>query len=432
MMPTVTPRSRNPRSGSPWRRPMVAAIGIAVIFCSLPVSADLHTVTELTDGNDGTCDAHCTLREAIAAANTGPDVDFIVLPEGTLLLTDPDGPLHIYTSVFLSGQGQEVTIVDASGLGHRAFDISAAGITVAFTSFTITGGSPTDSGGAIMAWAGTVSLSDIGLRDNTTQGAGGGIASGTAQLTVTAGSVLTRNHAPSFGGGGISGNDVAIIDSVISQNSAGEGGGVSNAGTLTISGSTIAYNSDHGFDGGGIAFFGTAADISNTTIVGNTSTRRGGAVYASGPLSLNGVTIHGNLSPTSSDLYANNATITVTNTLIAGDCTTEASGSFLSNGGNLESPGDTCGLTAVLDLIAVDDPMVWPLNNFGGSTTTMLPRSGSPAVGAGSNVYCLPEDQRGVLRSDGACDVGAVERLIMENDPVFADGFEIGTTGSWQ
>ena len=44
-------------------------------------------VTKTADTNDGTCDADCSLREAIDAANTNPGADDVPVPAGTYLLT---------------------------------------------------------------------------------------------------------------------------------------------------------------------------------------------------------------------------------------------------------------------------------------------------------------------------------------------------------
>ena len=102
-----------------------------------------------------------------------------------------------------------------------------------------------------------------------------------------------------------------------------------------------------------------------------------------------------------------------------------------SNGGNLGSPGTSCGLTQPDDQVDVPDLLLSPLAYFGGLTRTRLPLLGSPAIGGGSTTDCKLEDQRGELRSDGNCDAGAVERQPGDGDPIFFDGFEAGDTSGW-
>jgi hypothetical protein len=57
----------------------------------------------------------------------------------------------------------------------------------------------------------------------------------------------------------------------------------------------------------------------------------------------------------------------------------------------------------------VADPLLAPLDDYGGPTLTMLPLSGSPAIDAGG-ATTLTFDQRGFTRVVGArVDIGSVE-----------------------
>lgn len=64
----------------------------------------------------------------------------------------------------------------------------------------------------------------------------------------------------------------------------------------------------------------------------------------------------------------------------------------------------------------IGNPMLGPLSNNGGLTSTMRPLAGSPAVDAGANNFCSSEDQRGLPRlidklgAGPRCDIGAVEQ----------------------
>ena len=68
----------------------------------------------------------------------------------------------------------------------------------------------------------------------------------------------------------------------------------------------------------------------------------------------------------------------------------------------MDSDG-TCGFTLTAD------PLLGPLQDNGGPTLTHALSSSSPAIDSGDNTYCPSTDQRGVERSDGACDIGAYE-----------------------
>src|SRR5512143_2212057 len=64
---------------------LLSLLGSAVFVT--PARAATFTVTKTADTNDGVCDADCSLREAISAANASPGADTISLPAGTYLLT---------------------------------------------------------------------------------------------------------------------------------------------------------------------------------------------------------------------------------------------------------------------------------------------------------------------------------------------------------
>ena len=64
-------------------------------------------VTQTADTDDGVCDADCSLREAIADANTG---DTITIPIGTYTLTQGT-ELVIDVDLTLTGAGPGDTII---------------------------------------------------------------------------------------------------------------------------------------------------------------------------------------------------------------------------------------------------------------------------------------------------------------------------------
>ena len=68
----------------------------------------------------------------------------------------------------------------------------------------------------------------------------------------------------------------------------------------------------------------------------------------------------------------------------------------------MDSDGSCPGFTTV-------DSQLGALQDNGGPTLTRMPAATSPLVNAGGD-DCPSRDQRLRPRTDGACDVGAVER----------------------
>lgn len=195
------------------------------------------------------------------------------------------------------------------------------------------------------------------------------------------------------------------------------GGGIRNAGALTLTLAALR-SSVAGGDGGGLANrAGGSAQLTNVTITGNSSTgARGGGIAndRGGTLQLVNVTLSGN-SATQGGGIDNIGSAQVVNTIVAnspmgGTCTGAA---VTSLGHNLDS-GTTCLFSQPSDL-QNKDPKLDTL--FDAGSTFVFPlKAGSPAIDAGDNVNCPPSDQRGQLRpADGngdgiyACDIGAYE-----------------------
>ena len=110
--------------------------------------------------------------------------------------------------------------------------------------------------------------------------------------------------------------------------------------------------------------------------------------------------------------------MTLTNTIIAGQ---KAGGDIIgvvrsSSANNLV--GDGSGMSGISNgsqgnqvgtAAAPIDPLLAPLNDYGGPTFTMALRPGSPAIGGGATGTGVPAtDQRGFSR-DGSVDIGAFQ-----------------------
>ncbi len=196
-----------------------------------------------------------------------------------------------------------------------------------------------------------------------------------------------------------------MTNSTVSGNT---NGGIHNSGTLTLTNSTVSGNTDGG--GGGGIWNGGTLTVTNSTVSGNT----GYGINTSGTLTITNSTVSGNTgggiqSVTDVD------TVTLTNALIDGNCAIKNISVLVSNGYNIESPGDTCGFDHGTDLVNITEGQLelGPLADNGGDTMTHALGAGSVAIDHIPAVDCeVDEDQRGQPRPEtdgGMCDVGSFE-----------------------
>lgn len=372
---------------------VLAGIGAALVALSLLAgpavsgSTDL-TVTKTADTNDGDCNADCSLREAIVEANTF-GADAIEVPAGTYKLTRKGsgedlaatGDLDIRRGVTIRGAGARQTIIDADGADrvfHTPFQNTSTPFTLAIFSLRITGGAVSGPGGGIFhdAQGATLHLGRSIVNGNQSggsnqSGSGGGIVAQRGALTVVE-STVSGNRAPGGQGGGIL------------------TGGTGGAGPFTVRNTTVSGNQSR--FGGGIDTYDPVT-ISDSTIAFNTAQQPGGGLHVSGgpgPFTLKN-TIVSNNSSSQFPAFDN--------------C--DRADFVDSQGYNLEK-GTSCGLDEPGDLNAA--PMLGELANNGGFSNTHALLRGSPAINAGGDPF--PDtDQRGVSRPQGfANDIGAYER----------------------
>ena len=169
----------------------------------------------------------------------------------------------------------------ADGDGGGLFHTGPGRSTVRDTFFA--GNTADGSGGAIALTNGArMTVTDMVFQNNTSGGAGAGVFVGdTAGLTVnrTNGGVVFRGgragtpSSPADGGGlAVAAGGVATVTGATFElnKARGDGGGLHNAGTLDISGSTITAN-EAGWGGGGGSGGGLFTSFSaSTTDTGNT------------------------------------------------------------------------------------------------------------------------------------------------------------------
>jgi hypothetical protein len=144
-------------------------------------------------------------------------------------------------------------------------------------------------GGGLEAAGGTANISSTSLSANTAQGGLGGPAG--------CGASAGGNGAANGGGLEVIAADVTVSNATVDSNAAdsefGNGGGIADEGTLTVSNSTISGNS--ATCGGGIDLSNfLTMTVSGTIVSGNTAFRGGGIYAADSTATLSNDTINAN------------------------------------------------------------------------------------------------------------------------------------------
>ncbi len=161
---------------------------------------------------------------------------------------------------------------------------------------------------------------------------GGGIYNA-GTLTLTNSAVTSSFSLP--GGGGIYNAGVlTVISSTLSGSTSNSmGGGIYNVATLTMIGSTLSGNVCYGM-GGGVYNAATLTVISST-LTGNASNATGGGIYNIGTLTMSGSALLSNSSFTSGGGIGNSsfATLVVIDSMIANNQATAYGGGVSNDGG---------------------------------------------------------------------------------------------------
>ena len=182
---------------------------------------------------------------------------------------------------------------------------------------------------------------------------------------------------------------------------------VNSGSSLTLNTLTIAHGSAPYGQGGGLENFGTVS-ITSSTFANNSASERGGGLDSQeGTVTISNSTVADNAG---GGLENVTGTVSISGSILAntsGNCFS-AGGTYIDNGYNLSSGG--C-ITSATSLQA--NPKLGPLASNGGPTQTMALLKGSPAIDYISLALCPKTDQRGHKRPDNphesACDIGAFE-----------------------
>ncbi|MDO9045664.1 MAG: hypothetical protein Q7U35_10230 [Methanobacteriaceae archaeon] len=267
--------------------------------------------------------------------------------------------LTIGKNLTLNGNNPYGTIIDGTS-NDRVINILGSP-SVNINNLTLRNGNATlSAGGALLNNGGTVNISDSILSDNTAVYVGGAICNSAGTLTIYKSSLI-RNNATS-GGAIFNGGLLSIVYSSLSNNNANDGGVIYNYdGTVNISNSYVLRNSAS-YKGGAIYNIGATGTvhISNSQLNVNNATS-GGVIYnVAGNINISNSSVLGNNNASSdggviynelgnliiddSFLGVNKAhnggaiynfdsgTITITNSQLSGNIVTDGGGAIYNDG----------------------------------------------------------------------------------------------------
>jgi CSLREA domain-containing protein len=441
---------------------------MSLLLVPLGAAAQDIRVSKFADSLDGSCDADCSLREAVVLANSLPGKQRISLPAGIYTLTlppergDPEhdeedvridedanlnGDLDIHDQLDIVGAGPGVSIIDGTK-NDRILEVFPD-VTLTLRGLTLRNGYSSFYGGAI-ANEGTTLLHRVHLENNTYYHPWGG---GRKQGGAIANYGELRIYQAQFEHNLATGGD----------SNAGYGGAIHNSGDLLVRGSLFRNNTainddDSSGDGGAIDNLGRA-DISRSAFIGNFA-GLGGAVAnkGNGWLKLSNSTLANNYSawseingilqngapfgpPGTPELWllhvtiagnhnfglVNHGDLLIRNSLISGNTRSDSGGdvncanrgdtySYRARGLLLGNGAGNCTAEFHVENADTFTRVLAPLADNGGPTPTFALLPASPALDAALDSDAK-HDQRGAPRprdgdGDGMVigDLGAYER----------------------
>lgn len=454
-------------------RALLALLTLAgLLVAAPPAQADVIVVNLLHDpAPDGCTPQHCSLREAVMAANRRAGPDVIRVPEGRYRLrrghgepaTVHSGPLQIHDDVTIVGERPKDTVVRQFAYGHQHFIVHAGDVRIMH--MTLRDGKADKSLTGISNREGArlvVQRVRIVRNDSQTQNLHSGDFASTSGIG-NAGFVVVRNSliAENFGHGlvnGWSGARAVVIESRFVRNHSGNGSTIFSRGRMVLDRVDVV---DNGNSEGAVWSNGTTI-IRRSALRAN---RARGVTVKSGRTIVADSTISGNearIDPFHSAGHESGGGIgvfageaVVARTTIADNVTGDdgsdgpgdGGGIFVADSGasvrlkasivgdnqdphgpdehhDCSGPVTSADYNVIEDvtgcsIVAQDrdafgvDPVLDPLGHYGGLTQTHRLRPESPAIDRhlARDPQCRGVDQRGVSRPQGPrCDAGAFER----------------------
>jgi Flp pilus assembly pilin Flp len=412
----VVADSLSEASASTLVQATVALTGDLMVTSASDSGADATIDGTLSvDANDG---GGLSLREAVSHAAGGDIIGFDQTAMGGSVITLASPITLTGKSVTLLGEG--VTLGGGNTTRHFTLVGSAhlGAVEVSFINGKAPGtGYPGGYGGSILVQSGTIDFDRCVFSNNATA-------------------------SSSFVGGGAiylfaSGTGSSITNSTFSGNTGRPGGAIMvDTGPLTISGSLFQNNANvYAAEDGGAIWTDHSIEINNSTFVGNTSARHGGAAYiflnSGATYKFYGNTVTGNTASASGGGFhfrSNDASIVTgfSNNILAGNSAASSRDAYgdnspvptISGTNNLFEDVPNFGLANMTNTTTATAASIFggasPANN-GGYSNTISIANGGPAHDTGDNAAAaaLSTDQRGpgfARVVGGTVDIGAFER----------------------
>lgn len=309
---------------------------------------------------------------------------------------------------YTGGAGGGIAVIDS-------VDVSISGAVVTYNS-----ASELSSGGGMYLECSSVVVSDSLIANNTASSSGGGIETGIAS-TVIERTTITDNEAV-YSGGGLSYDTslggAYLVDSIVSNNTAGAGGG----GGMAVSGDSVVHTVNTSITGNAASIGGgvlngsyLTSTIVNSDISGNTASNAGGGIYSEewGGSTIVNSTIANNSASVGGGIFSEDfGGSTITNSTIAdNDAAAGGAGIYHSDAG-----GST-----------IRNSIVWgntPDAVFGGSATPIVTNSDVEGW-TGGGVGNIDADPLFVGAGDYRLQPGSPARDAGDNAAVPADQYDV-------
>lgn len=329
-----------------------SAFLLALILASGAATAATFTVSNLNDSGPG------SLRQAVLDANAAPGADDVVFApgvSGTITLAISSGEILITDSLFIHGPGAAALTVDAS-FHSRVFHVespAAAPIDVTLSGLTLTHGSSGifTFGGAILANGENLTILDSVISDSS------------------AGDIEEPGCGGNVAFAGMGGDTLHIADSTLTGGVAGGSGVPPGGGNLCLTGGTLilersTLSKGQAGTGGSLYLQALTGDstISSTTISGGEAISTGGGIDLVGSsrvtVTIDSSTISGNTAGLSGTapgngygggVYLVNSNLRIVNSTISGNLATGWGGGIVADGSLLLRLTTVTGNTANQD-----------------------------------------------------------------------------------
>ncbi|HTK78003.1 MAG TPA: choice-of-anchor Q domain-containing protein [Gemmataceae bacterium] len=360
------------------RSPRLELLEHRLLFSTYTVTTLGDSAGSITPTGTGTFNA-TTLRAALNAANSRAGADTVNFKSGLAGTVSLNSALpDIVDPLALTGPGaSKLTVRRGAGGDYSVFTISRATVVIKGVTIRDGTGESGNYGGGIYN-AGTLTLTDSKVRENSAAEGGGIFNGGTLTLNNSA----VSDNAGGTGGGiyNFEAGTATLTNSAVSGNSAsGVGGGIYNTHALRITNCALSGNSADASGGGLLNSVGNTAIITNSIVSQNSAREvNGGGIYNDGTVNVSGTTFSENSAGDSGGAVKNNGGLTLTN------CT--VSGNSANTGGGIQSLG---GLVAIRSTLSGNDAMEsgGGVFNDGPATITNSTLSGNSASRGGGGIY---------------------------------------------